>query len=390
MIIKSEKIPLVKDTITKSDIDNLIEWLKTYPKLTKGDVTIEFEKQFANFIGTKYSVFVNSGSSANLLMLYSLIISNKLKNKKIVVPSISWATDLAPVIQLGLEPILVDCNLNNLAVDLNHLEEIFKNENPSAIILVSVLGLCPDMKEIINLCLQYNVILIEDNCESLGTKNNDIVLGSYGLMSSFSLYFGHHLSTIEGGMICTNDKETYNILKMLRSHGWDRDLDQETQKKYRDKINVDKFNSLYKFYIPGFNFRATDLQAFIGIEQLKKANDVFKIREHNFNFYQENLINNYWKPKTKKEDFICNFCYPIIHPKREEIVNKLTELNVEVRPLISGSMGYQPMYSERYGELSLKNSDIVHNFGMYVPNNQDITKDEILIICKTINQIIND
>ena len=155
-------ITLVKDTIDNDDIDRLINWLKTYPRLTKGMVTLELERKYADWLGTEYSVFCNSGSSANLLMLSAII--EKYKSKKVVVPSVAWATDLAPVIQLGLKPLLCDCNMNDLSVDLNHLEEIFKTESPDALLLVSVLGLVPDMNEITRLCEKYNVILLEDTC----------------------------------------------------------------------------------------------------------------------------------------------------------------------------------------------------------------------------------
>jgi len=216
---KFEKITLVKDTIDNGDIDVLIEWLKTYPRLTKGQKTIEFEEMWSKWIGCKYSVFVNSGSSANLLMLYALLELYNLRNKKIVVPSLGWATDLAPVIQFGFEPLLVDIDKSNLAVDVDHLEEIFIAEKPAAMLLVSVLGLSPRMNEIVELCKKHGVILLEDNCESQGTKYNGVKLGNFGLMSAFSTYFGHTMSTIEGGMICTNDKEVYDMLKQLRSHG---------------------------------------------------------------------------------------------------------------------------------------------------------------------------
>ena len=189
-----EKIDLVKNTIDNEDIDSLIEWLKTYPRLTKGPATIEFEDAWSKWIGCKYSVFVNSGSSAILLMLCSLLELYKLRNKKIVVPALCWSTDLAPVMQLGFEPILVDCNLSNLSVDIEALEKIFLSEKPAAMILVSVLGLCPQMDEIVELCKKHGVILLEDNCESQGTKFNGVKLGNFGLMSSYSTYFGHTMS----------------------------------------------------------------------------------------------------------------------------------------------------------------------------------------------------
>ena len=147
------KIPLVKNTIDNQDIDKLIEWLQTYPRLTKGELTVKFEEEWSKFIGTRYSVFVNSGSSANLLMLYTLIETGKIKKgDTVVVPAVSWATDLAPVVQLGLNPILCDCNLEDLSVDLHHLEEIYKKNNPAAVIIVSILGLVPQMDKVLDLC----------------------------------------------------------------------------------------------------------------------------------------------------------------------------------------------------------------------------------------------
>jgi CDP-6-deoxy-D-xylo-4-hexulose-3-dehydrase len=231
-------ISLVKDTITKKDINSLIKWLKTYPRLTKGEQTLKFEAEFAQWVGSQYAIFVNSGSSANLLMVYALKYANLLNTNKIAIPTLSWATDLSPLLQFGITPVLVDCNLNNLSVDLNHLEEVFKNEKPDAFILVSILGLSPDMDKIVELCERYNVILLEDNCESQGTSYKGKKLGTFGLASSFSTFFGHIMSTIEGGVITTDDEGFYNLLLQLRSHGWDRDLPPEEQNLLRLLYNV--------------------------------------------------------------------------------------------------------------------------------------------------------
>ena len=189
---------LVNDTIDNKDIDSLIEWLGKYPKLTKGPVTLELEKKWSKWLGVKNTTFCNSGSSANLLMLWALIEAGRIgRDAKIVVPSVAWATDLAPVIQLGMTPILCDANLQDLSVDLDHLETIFKETKPDVLLLVSVLGLVPNMERILELCNKYEVILLEDACESMGSRYKDKKLGSFGLMSSFSTYFGHHMSTIE-------------------------------------------------------------------------------------------------------------------------------------------------------------------------------------------------
>ena len=260
-----ENIKLVKDTISLENINSLIDWLRTNPQLTKGKLTKEFEKKWSDWLGVKYSVFMNSGSSANLAMFYSLILSKKLKNKKIIVPAVSWVTTVSPVIQLGLEPIMCDCDTNNLGLDIDHLKKIIKKEKPSCLILVHVLGIPNNMTEIIELCKKHDIIILEDTCESVGSKFQEKKLGSFGLMSSFSFYYGHHMSTIEGGMVSTNDDEFYEILLSIRSHGWDRDLPETKKILLRKKYKVDDFKALYTFYNPGFNLRSTDLQAFLGI-----------------------------------------------------------------------------------------------------------------------------
>lgn len=379
-----KKIDLVQDTIDSKDIDNLIEWLSTYPKLTKGEKTIEFEKNFSEWIGCRYSVFVNSGSSANLLMLYVLKVLNKLKNNKICVPSLCWATDLSPVLQFDMEPILVDCNMENLSVDLYHLENIFKTHRPSALLLVSVLGLSPNMDNIVYLCKKYDVILLEDNCESQGTKYNDIKLGNFGLMSSFSTYFGHTMSTIEGGIISTNNEEIYYALLQLRSHGWGRDLPKTKQIELKNEWGVSEFSSLYTFYLPGFNLRSTDLQAFIGIQQLKKVDSMINKRFQNFLYYKSLLDGNIWFPKSFNNEFTSNFAIPVItktSEDKEKLIKELEKNNIVCRPLISGSMGTQPLYKKLYGENKLPNCSIIDDKGIYVPNHDKMTKEDIDRVC---------
>ena len=383
-------ITLVKDTIDNNDIDRLVDWLKTYPRLTKGPVTLDFEKKYSEWLGTKYSVFVNSGSSANLLMLSALQQGEYLKNNKVVVPSVAWATDLAPVIQLGLEPVLCDSNMEDLSADLGHLEKIFREESPSVLMFVSVLGLVPNMDKIVKLCDEYNVILLEDTCEAMGCEYKGQKLGTFGKMSTFSTFFGHHISTIEGGIISTNDFELYELLLSIRSHGWDRDLSVETQFQLQQDWDVSDFDAMYTFYYSGFNMRSTDLQAYIGLTQIDKLRDWGKRREKNFHLYNELIKNDYWKVKSRPDCLESNFAYPIIHPKRDEIVKTLTANKVEVRPMICGSMGTQPFYVKKYGELKLPNVSIIDEYGFYVPNNPKLTKEEVSFISGLVNEIINE
>ena len=208
-------------------------------------------------------------------------------------------------------------------------------------------------------------------------------------MSSFSTFFGHHISTIEGGFVCTDDKELYELLVSLRSHGWARESSIETQFKLQQDWDVGEFDSLYTFYYSGYNVRSTDLQAYIGLAQIDKLDDWGEIRESNYELYQQLLENDYWKPKYDMKNFTSNFAYPVIHPERDSIIKNLQENDIETRPMICGSMGTQPFYVKRYGRLELPNVTDVDRYGFYVPNHPKLTEGEIEFVCQTINEVIN-
>jgi CDP-6-deoxy-D-xylo-4-hexulose-3-dehydrase len=380
-------IKLVKDTISNKEIDELCSWLSTYPQLTKGKMTEQFEQEWSNWLGVKYSVFVNSGSSANLGMFYALKESRRLRNNIVVAPCVSWVTTVSPIIQLGFDLILCDTDKETLGLDIEQLEHICKAYKPACLILVHVLGIPNKMKEIADICKKYDVILLEDSCESVGSLYGGDKTGTFGVMSSFSTYFGHHFSTIEGGLISTNDFELYEILKSIRSHGWSRDLCKDTQEKLKKENNVDDFRNLYTFYYPGFNLRSTDLQAFLGINQLKTLDIKNQKRYENLLKYHSLIKNSYWK--VNFTEFISNFAYPIIHPKKNIVVENLKNAQVECRPLVCGSMSRQPFYYKRYGEKIYSFSDIVHDYGVYLPNNPDMTSQEIEYICEIVNRSIS-
>ena len=383
-------IKLVSDTIDRSDINSLIEWLSQdeIPRLTKGDLTSTLEQEWAKKIGTKYSVFVNSGSSSILLSLAAFLQRKNLKNKKIVIPGLSWATDISSPMLLGMEPIMCDCNLSDLSCDLDHLEDLFKQHNPAAFILVSPLGLVPDMGRVLALCKQYDVFLFEDVCESMGSKYQGNYLGTFGFASFYSMYFGHHLSTIEGGFINTNDEDFYHLLLMMRSHGWDRDLPRSKQLELRNQYSVSDFDSLYNFYVPGFNLRSTDLQAFIGLRAIKKLDSYCERRRANFELYKKNIKINLINIEERSGDFVSNFAYPILNEYKKDIVSELISSNIEVRPLIAGDMSQKPMWYEQYGHVNLPNCRIVNQNGFYIPNHQDLKTEDVLNICRIINKYV--
>ena len=382
-------IKLVSDTIDKTDIKHLVDWLSQdeIPRLTKGELTIELEEKWARKIGTKYSVFVNSGSSSILLTLAALLQTDRLKNKKIVVPGLSWVTDVSSPMLLGYETLLCDCNLTDLSCDIDHLETLFREESPSVFILVSPLGLVPQMDKIVELCHTYDVILLEDVCESMGSKFNNKYLGSFGLASFFSMYFGHHLSTIEGGFINTDDEEFYHLLLMMRSHGWGRDLPKSKQQELRTTYQSSEFDSLYNFYVPGMNLRSTDLQAFIGLRAIDKLDNYSNIRNINFNKYIELLTCNELQLSVRETDFISSFAIPVVSKQRNAIVDALIKEGVEVRPLIAGNMAAKPMWYLKYGKTPLKNCELINERGFYIPNHQGITVDDITKITNIINSL---
>ena len=386
-----KSIKLVSDTISKNDIEKLVTWMSQddIPQLTKGPLTIKFQNDFSNFLGEDLrSCFINSGSSAILLSLLALKIKNNIK--KVVVPSVSWATDLSSPMVLGLETILCDCNLQDLSLDLDKLEKIFEEESPEVCILVSVLGLVPDMKRIMSLCKKYNVILLEDVCESLGSKYKDDYLGTFGLMSFFSFYYGHHISTIEGGMITTEDKNMHDILVSIRNHGWDRDWSEDLKKEYREKYGIDSFSSMYAFYFPGLNLRSTDLQAFLGINQIEKIEPFSSVRNRNFLKYSELIKENYLNVNQRDGDFVSNFAYPVVHSERDSIIAKIKEHNIEVRPLIAGSMAKQPFAKGVNKKYGTGNSDIIHEKGFYLPNHQDLSLEQVEFISSLVNSEKNN
>jgi len=377
------KIPLVQDTIDSDDIESLISWLRTNPRLTKGEVTEEFEKVWCEWLGVKNSIFVNSGSSANLAAYYTLLVSKRLKNKKVILPAVSWSTTVAPTIQFGFEPILCDCNMNNLGLDVDCLIRLVEEHDPGLIVTVNVLGFANDYEKIQELCKLHNIILLEDSCESIGTVYNGRKTGTFGEISTFSMYYGHHISTIEGGMICTDDDDLANIIKSIRCHGWDRDLPKNIQQEFRTTWGIDDFRALYTFYYPGFNLRATDLQAYLGLQQMKKLDLIVAQRERNYLRYFEKIPHFFG---NQNHDVISNFAYPILTKFPKEVASILAERQIETRPLICGSIALQPFWIERFGHSHLKNAETVHNHGMYLPNNFHITLSEIDAVIETLRE----
>ena len=378
------RYPLAKETINENDIDALCAWLKSYPRLTKGDLTWAIEDDWSSYIGTDHAVFNNSGSSANLLMVAAAVQAGRIANKKIVVPSVGWVTTISPAIQLGLTPIMCGADPHTFGMDLDQLEEICEQQAPDAVIFVQVLGVPHYKERLLALKEQYGFTLLEDACAALGAAYSDgSMVGTVGDMSSFSFYFGHQLSTIEGGMVNTNDHELYEMLLMLRSHGWAKDLAAGSSKKLMDKYNVDDFHSPFTFFVPGYNLRATDLQAFLGIRQVEKASWTSDQRYKNHCLYASTLTGHVgfqqWeenKPVSISFGALANST-----EHRKEIVTRLVKNGIETRIFSAGNLGRHPFWTDLYGEFRDEVSDKIHSCGFFLPNYPELSHNDIEFIC---------
>lgn len=378
---------LAYDTIDRQDIDHLVEWLRTYPRLTKGPITIDFELRWSHWLNTSHSVFCNSGSSANLLMYYALLASGRLRNKKVIVPSVGWVTSIAPAIQFGFEPIMCEADPETFGLDLTHLEALLKQHQAQTVMLVQVLGVPHKMREVMALKERYGFTLLEDACAAIGASYDGKKVGSFGDMASFSFYFGHQMSTIEGGMVSTKDKTLADLLLMLRSHGWSKDLDSQTHRALVTQHLVDDFHSPFVFYEPGFNLRSTDLNAYIGIGQLEKLDWMTAQRQANHARYLERLSSSFYVQRAPSGSQVASISVGLLaesRQQRQRIVRALVARGIETRIFSAGNLGLHPFWSSRYGATSFPVADRIHHCGFFLPNHAGLTPEDV----ETISHVV--
>lgn len=386
-------LPLMSDNIDKEDIKSLINFLdqEQIPKLTNGPKVIEFEKNWGKWLGTKYNLMTNSGASANELTMLAL---NYIHGEgEIIVPPLTWISDISSVIFSGFKPVFVDINLKNLSFDINKLKEAITPQT-KAIFLTHVLGINALTEELVNLCEEKGILLIEDVCESHGVTFKEQKVGSIGFASNFSFYFAHHMSTIEGGMICTNDEHFYQVCRALRSHGMTREM---TNEDFKQKI-IDENPDLNKDFIflhPAHNFRSTELNAVIGLSQLKKLDTNNIVRKSNFEFFIKNLDSNKYITDLEIEGQ-CNYAFIVILKEgsfelRDKIETTLKEKGIEFRRGLSGGGNQlrQPFFKKNYNINydDFKNIDHVHHFSWYIGNYPTLEKEKISTLINILNNI---
>ena len=367
--------PLLENPYRKKDLKKAIDVVKT-GKLTIGNHTKNFENKFTKKIKTKFSLMVNSGSSANLLALQCLINPYRKKRLKrgdaVLIPTVCWSTSLWPIIQSGLKPVFVDIDPITLNIDINDLIRKI-NKKTKALMLVHVLGNSTNMGQLMRILKKKKIILIEDTCESLGSKYKNKYLGTFGEFSSYSFYSSHQISSGEGGMITCRNLEDYEILKSLRAHGWSRGL--RNEKKISKKNQ--HLDSRFIFYNSGFNLRPTDISASIGLSQFNDMSKLMAIRNKNRNFIVESLKKN--KIISKNFYFIeANkgvkpswFGIPIFIKNkynRKNFIKKIEKNGIETRPIISGNFIKQPSVKKYklLNGIKYLNSDKVNDHGFFI------------------------
>ena len=363
-------------------------------RLSMDEQCARFEEEFSTFQGAKEGVLFNSGGSANLAMIQTLINLGMFKyGDKIGFSALTWSTNVMPIIQLGLQPIPIDCEPTTLNVMSRQLKERLKETKIQGLFITNALGFAGDLEAIRQICNEKNILLIEDNCEALGTELIAGKTGSFGIMASFSFFVAHHMSTIEGGMVCTNDKKLAEMLRIVRANGWDRNLKANQQYKWRKKYNIhSEFFAKYTFYDLGFNFRPTEITGFLGRYQLQFLKDNIAVREKNYIKLEPIVKEN---PDLVTFDrshisLLSSFAFPVLcrTPEiRERYLAQFSGAGVEIRPMIAGNIQKQPFFKKYVSKLyNLTGTDKIHECGFYCGNYPELTENDIQVLCSCLSK----
>ncbi len=383
----------MKNNITRADLDTLIDFLQQDdPILTQSTQVREFEREWSEWLGVKYSVYVNSGASANLLTIAAL--KYLYGEGEIIVPPLTWVSDIASLMQNGFKPVFVDINPRNLCMDDT---QVLSNltDKTRAVFITHVQGFNGLTDRLLKVLEDRNIILIEDVCESHGATFKGNKLGTYGLISNFSFYYAHHLSTIEGGMVCTNDKKIYGMIRMLRSHGMVREVnDDVTKQEFIDEHS--DLSPHFIFAYPAYNVRNTEIGAVLGRNQLKRLDANNEKRKRNFELFLATLDSTKYRTDFELEGS-CNYAFNLVIKEpdpvfRDKVEQLLTQAKVEFRRGSAGGGNQlrQPYLKkimpeqeyEKYPEV-----DHIHFYGYYIGNYPDLEEKKIITLCNILNSV---
>ena len=379
--------PLMKDCITQKDKDELVNFIKTSNRYTNGPQVKEFEKQWSKWLGVKHSLFVSSGSTANTLLLSAIVEKYNLKRgDKVLVPAMTWVTNVAPVIQLGLKPIFCDVEPDTFSFDLEHLKQLSKEHKDIKVVFVTHLfGIAANINEFKKII--PNAIYIEDCCESHGALLDDKKVGTLSEGSTFSSYFGHHMTTVEGGFVSTDDKELYELMRAKRSHGMARECSPEVFEQY--KKDYPEVDERFMFVTDGYNLRNTEFGAVLGLSQLPRLNNMIKKRRKVCDRFVSILKKYEDTFHIPNFDGNSSFCLPFIlnnKNMKKDLQEYLESNGVETRPLCSGNLLRQPFLKDYNLGIDNPRVDYLHFNGFFIGNNHLITNDDI----EKLEEILDD
>lgn len=366
----------------------LIDFLSKDQQLSMSGQCAEFEKRFSVHQKRKFSNLFNSGGSANLALLQALLNLGRLKKgDKVGFSALTWSTNVMPIIQLGLVPVPVDVELDTMNVSRSIFKAANEEHNVQAFFITNALGFVDDISQIAKYCEDNSIILIEDNCESLGTESEGIKTGNFGLASTFSFFVAHHMSTIEGGMICTDDEELSNMLTIVRANGWDRNLPEDKQKEIREANGIDsEFAAKYTFYDLGYNLRPTEITGFLGCTQLEYLDETIAARQNNYLRIEKSIMSNSDLIPLRHDHItrLSTFAIPVIAktPELKKMyLKKFMDAGIETRPLIAGNIANQPFFKKYSNtEYNLPNTEVLHATGFYSGNYPELTEDDLATI----------
>ena len=388
--------PLINDNITQRDREVLADFCLNGERFTNGAKVKEFEKAWSEWLGVKHSVMVNSGASANFI---SIAMVKELKGiGEVIVPPIGWVSDISSVVQLGMTPVFVDVSLTDFNITAENIKAAITKDT-KAIVLVHTLGFNAMTDEIVQIAKDNDIILIEDCCEAHGAKYGDKRVGSIGDISLFSFYFGHHITTIEGGTVCVNNDKLYDLAKLFRSHGMTREASTELQEYY--KLTNPDLNPLFTFAVAGFNMRSTELNAVLGLEQLKRLDYNIERRRDNLDIWLKHLNPSIFITSFNTEGN-SNFALPLvmqgstrdrlhINDDYSSVCDVLDLNGVEYRlgTAGGGNQARQPYLKKFPHKISgvLAQANYIHENALYIGNHVDLTKEQIIELCKKLNNV---
>lgn len=373
--------PLMENIVTDNDITVMTDFIKKTKRFTQFICVREFEEAYSKWLGCKYSVYVNSGSSANLILVSAAKeMYNWSDDAEVIVPAVTWTTTVTPVMQLGLTPVFVDVNMSDLAVDYEQVRRAITPKT-RAIFVAHLLGFPADINKLKDIIGDMPIVILEDCCETQGGKIDEVKVGNHGIAGTFSFYWGHHMTTVEGGMVCTNDVELYKLLLLKRSHGLARELPSDCHDAIKAQYPGIDFNFL--FLTDGFNVRNTEFNAILGLEQLKRIDGYIDIRNSNYErFYAHcNKYNNYLL--TLKKEGMSSFVLPFFFKDKKyktEFQIAIRAAGIESRPLISGNLLRQPFLQDHFVSSSFENAEFIHENAFYIGNNQFVNNGRLDVL----------